>query len=485
MPHSSISKRERKHTNCTQQIPIPGCKPEIITPETRKIFLKGLLVWGLFSLGTHIVSQDLIVILLHCVGFGFFLMITTRKTRWLGAVAVGAIALIIATYQLIPPEWLNFSYNVIGYMTLLGVFIIGIACKTVQKRESILRSEFLISSMRSVGAYFTQPFSKVDGEEVDASAYSILMKMEKSKLCKVLVDMDARLVETEETMKQNAIKQKKLIAEKEKLKLLVDQEVARRLSTEKQLTEREEKITILKQHLESAQSENFRMKSSHRRRTQAMLSELKTRSHDSKTMEKLQRRERTQNHHIAFLKRALANAKKANSRAAPSESKTALKPVPKSACTHPQSNSNNPSPSSPSSPSSPPSPPLPDSSLMDLHETGDDIPQAESSALLKRLGLPSKAEIKDLGTAELRDAVNMAEALCANIRQEYMEHIQQQSQKLRQKVNRMVCCVCLEADIQTVCKPCGHFCTCTKCAQNLKQCPLCRGEISEVITVYF
>eukprot|EP00469_Lotharella_globosa_P008329 CAMPEP_0167781098 /NCGR_PEP_ID=MMETSP0111_2-20121227/5737_1 /TAXON_ID=91324 /ORGANISM="Lotharella globosa, Strain CCCM811" /LENGTH=453 /DNA_ID=CAMNT_0007671709 /DNA_START=33 /DNA_END=1395 /DNA_ORIENTATION=+ len=398
-----MSKRERKHTKCTQQIPIPGCKPEIITPETRKIFLKGLLVWGLFSLGTHIVSQDLIVILLHCVGFGFFLMITTRKTRWLGAVAVGALALVIATYQLIPPEWLNFSYNVIGYMTLLGVFIIGIACTTVQKRESILRSEFLISSMRSVGAYFTKPFSKVDGEQVEASAYSILMKMDKSKLCKVLVDMDARLVETEETMKQNATEHGKLMAEKEKLKSLVDQEVARRLSTERQLAEREEKVMVLKQHLESAQSENFRMKSSHRRRTQAMLSELKTLNHDSKMIEKLQRREKAQNHHIAFLKRALSNAKKANERAAASENKMKSdpKPEPKAASCCPE----------PSNKSTPLSPPLPSSRLMDLHETGDDLPQPESPAIFKRLGLPTKNEVKDLSAAELREAVDMVEAL--------------------------------------------------------------------------
>lgn len=39
------------------------------------------------------------------------------------------------------------------------------------------------------------------------------------------------------------------------------------------------------------------------------------------------------------------------------------------------------------------------------------------------------------------------------------------------------CVVCLDRQSDVIFLKCGHVCTCSKCSQPLKQCPLCRGDI--------
>lgn len=45
------------------------------------------------------------------------------------------------------------------------------------------------------------------------------------------------------------------------------------------------------------------------------------------------------------------------------------------------------------------------------------------------------------------------------------------------------CCICLEENVNFIIfAPCGHCCTCHLCANKLKQCPLCRADISQIVT---
>lgn len=45
------------------------------------------------------------------------------------------------------------------------------------------------------------------------------------------------------------------------------------------------------------------------------------------------------------------------------------------------------------------------------------------------------------------------------------------------------CCICLEESQSiTIFAPCGHCCSCSSCSSNLKQCPLCRANIAQIVT---
>lgn len=48
------------------------------------------------------------------------------------------------------------------------------------------------------------------------------------------------------------------------------------------------------------------------------------------------------------------------------------------------------------------------------------------------------------------------------------------------------CVVCLDASPEIIFAPCGHFCTCEGCANELykksKTCPMCRANINQCVT---
>lgn len=52
----------------------------------------------------------------------------------------------------------------------------------------------------------------------------------------------------------------------------------------------------------------------------------------------------------------------------------------------------------------------------------------------------------------------------------------------------LLCCVCLEAQRNTLLSPCGHKAFCFRCANSLLrrsgQCPICRKSIRDVVVVY-
>lgn len=51
--------------------------------------------------------------------------------------------------------------------------------------------------------------------------------------------------------------------------------------------------------------------------------------------------------------------------------------------------------------------------------------------------------------------------------------------------NSKECKICLVNELNTVFIPCGHIAACGKCASSLKECPICRQIIKEVLRIYF
>jgi len=49
----------------------------------------------------------------------------------------------------------------------------------------------------------------------------------------------------------------------------------------------------------------------------------------------------------------------------------------------------------------------------------------------------------------------------------------------------LLCKVCMENKINTTIIPCGHACVCIEDSKKLKECPMCRGEIKEIIKLFF
>lgn len=44
--------------------------------------------------------------------------------------------------------------------------------------------------------------------------------------------------------------------------------------------------------------------------------------------------------------------------------------------------------------------------------------------------------------------------------------------------------VCMDEEVSMALQPCGHVCVCEECAGPLKNCPMCRSDISRSLHVY-
>jgi hypothetical protein len=88
-----------------------------------------------------------------------------------------------------------------------------------------------------------------------------------------------------------------------------------------------------------------------------------------------------------------------------------------------------------------------------------------------------KAGIKVLGSNESVNAVN-------NLA-EHLEDVKISVEKVYETESDE-CLVCLDRDYDVVIVPCGHYCMCAPCANQLEvstgKCPLCRGGIERVVT---
>lgn len=103
---------------------LAGCKrkPIIISSEARDRLWKAFVVWGLFSLGGWLaitVPNEWFPVLSNCVGFGFFLTFVTRRTRWLGVLALVALILSSVAILFMPPKIVAIGFNLLGITMLL------------------------------------------------------------------------------------------------------------------------------------------------------------------------------------------------------------------------------------------------------------------------------------------------------------------------------------------------------------------------------
>jgi len=46
------------------------------------------------------------------------------------------------------------------------------------------------------------------------------------------------------------------------------------------------------------------------------------------------------------------------------------------------------------------------------------------------------------------------------------------------------CCICMNAESDSVLYRCGHICACMSCAKEIKQCPICREQVTDVIKIW-
>lgn len=46
------------------------------------------------------------------------------------------------------------------------------------------------------------------------------------------------------------------------------------------------------------------------------------------------------------------------------------------------------------------------------------------------------------------------------------------------------CCICMNAQSDSVLYRCGHICACIPCAKEMKQCPICREQVTDVIKIW-
>ena len=56
--------------------------------------------------------------------------------------------------------------------------------------------------------------------------------------------------------------------------------------------------------------------------------------------------------------------------------------------------------------------------------------------------------------------------------------------KVGEKKSEGMCVICCEIDRDCVYLPCKHNTACIKCSKNLKECPICREKITELIRIY-
>lgn len=64
------------------------------------------------------------------------------------------------------------------------------------------------------------------------------------------------------------------------------------------------------------------------------------------------------------------------------------------------------------------------------------------------------------------------------------QNIGQLKQRLDNIQQAFVCKICMDAKIDTVLIPCGHWVCCNACGQNIDKCPLCRSDITLQQRVY-
>ena len=60
----------------------------------------------------------------------------------------------------------------------------------------------------------------------------------------------------------------------------------------------------------------------------------------------------------------------------------------------------------------------------------------------------------------------------------------QANEQLSQERDKLLCVICLDAPREVLLKPCKHYCLCSNCSNELRDCPICKRGIREMEIIY-
>mmetsp|Transcript_8637 Transcript_8637/g.14165 ORF Transcript_8637/g.14165 Transcript_8637/m.14165 type:complete len:741 (-) Transcript_8637:32-2254(-) len=130
-------KRSRhRHQSVTQTRSIQGNARNAdvaVIEDDRKLsrFAKGFLFWGLSSLlGFNFIPSEWLPLFAHCCGFGLYLLIVTRQTRWLIGTIIGIACFLVVAWLVVPSAVIaEYARNIqwathgAGYFAMFIAFI--------------------------------------------------------------------------------------------------------------------------------------------------------------------------------------------------------------------------------------------------------------------------------------------------------------------------------------------------------------------------
>lgn len=69
--------------------------------------------------------------------------------------------------------------------------------------------------------------------------------------------------------------------------------------------------------------------------------------------------------------------------------------------------------------------------------------------------------------------------------EEVVEEVEEKKDdQVEEKKDDHLCCICLENKADIVFIPCGHLSTCGRCTTNIKDCCVCRTNITQCVKVF-
>lgn len=82
------------------------------------------------------------------------------------------------------------------------------------------------------------------------------------------------------------------------------------------------------------------------------------------------------------------------------------------------------------------------------------------------------------------DSIPSTEQEACTEEAKHSENLGELKQKLDSIHRAMLCKICMDATINTVFCPCGHWVCCNECGVNIDKCPICRTPITLIQKVY-
>jgi len=115
-----------------------ACSRRSISPAQRALFFKAFALWMLFSLCGYLsIDAAHLPIFSHCVGFCFFLVLTTRRTRWVVPVVGGTLLFCLVCWWTLPPQlhehYFELLSNSFGWTAFGTTCLVVTGCTVVRK----------------------------------------------------------------------------------------------------------------------------------------------------------------------------------------------------------------------------------------------------------------------------------------------------------------------------------------------------------------